>query len=80
MSSVVKVEFVDKNVVNMFVPQAGCFWMALKVAKDGDDISFRNRRPFEMIDPPFIELVVDFHVEGVFWWWGFGKSIGDGTT
>jgi hypothetical protein len=52
--------------------------VALKVLENGYDMSIvGNRALSKMFCPPFAELVINVHVEGLAGWWCFGKCIGD---
>jgi hypothetical protein len=47
---------------------------------DGEDMTGGNRSEAFSFDPPFSELVVDGHIEGVLGGGGFGESVaGIGT-
>jgi hypothetical protein len=47
----------------VLMPESGCLGMSLKVLEDGDDVSFRDGFPFEMLCPPFLKLCVNLHVK-----------------
>jgi hypothetical protein len=47
---------------------------------DREDMTVGNRSKAFSFDPPFSELVVDGHIEGILGWGGFGESVsGVGT-
>ena len=48
--------------------------MALKCTKGGDNPANWERFAFRQ-EPPVAELIVKTHVEGLFWWRSFSKSI-----
>ena len=75
-----KTEFVADNTTTVDVPEAWAFGVALEVFGDWDDVSLRDGRKAKALSPPFLELGVYLHVEGVFWWWCFGKGIANINT
>ena len=58
-----KAELFHKEVIDL--PEAWGFRVALKSVVDGEDMAGGNRSEAFSFDPPFSELVVDGHIEGV---------------
>lgn len=73
-------ELFHEDVIDELFPEAWGFGVALKSVVDGEDMTVGNWSEAFAFDPPFSELVVDGHIEGILGGGGFGEGVaGVGT-